>query len=172
MASDHVATYLNDHLAGAVAALELLARLEAAHSGTTSARELAELRAEIAADRQALESLMSRLNIDESRSRKAMAWLAERAAHLKLRLDDSTEGALGRLEAFEALALGIEGKRALWRALAAAANDAPGLRGADYERLTQRAEEQRGIVEEMRLAAARTALVESPPADGRDVARR
>jgi hypothetical protein len=159
MASDHVAIYLNDHLAGAVAALDLLARLEAAQAGTAAASALAELRAEIATDRQALSALMNRMNIDESRSRKAMAWLAERAAHLKLRLDDSTDGALGRLEALDALALGIEGKRALWQALAAAAESSPALRGVDYDRLTQRAEEQRRWVEEMRLEAARTALV-------------
>lgn len=159
MANDHLATYLNDHLAGAVAALDLLARLEAAQAGTAAARALAELRADIAADRQKLEALMARLDIDESRSRKAMAWIAERAAHLKLRLDDSSDGALGRLEALDALALGIEGKRALWQALVAAAEDAPELQGVDYDRLIQRADEQRQRVEEMRLEVARTALV-------------
>jgi hypothetical protein len=102
---------------------------------------------------------MARLEIDESRARTAMAWIAERATHFKLRLDDSSDGALGRLEAFDALAVGIEGKRALWRALAAAADDSADLRGVDYDRLTQRAEEQRDRVEALRLKAARTALV-------------
>lgn len=158
MANEHLETYLNDHLAGAVAALDLLGRLESAHAGTPAANELAELRADIAADRQQLEALMERLDIDESRARKAMAWIAERAAHFKLRLDDSSDGALGRLEAFDALAIGIEGKRALWRALAAAAEDSPGLQGMDYALLIRRAEEQRERVEAMRLAAARAAL--------------
>lgn len=161
MASKHVATYLNDHLAGAVAAIDLLEQLEAAEPDATSTRALAELRAEIVADRQALGALMSRLQIDESRSRKAMAWLAEQASRIKLRLGDPTDGALGRLEALEALALGIEGKRALWRCLATVANDAPGLRDVDYERLTQRAEDQRRRVEGMRLEAARAALGDS-----------
>ena len=159
MANDRLASYLNDHLAGAVAALDLLGRLEAAQAGTPAAKALAELRADIAADRQKLEALMDRLGIDESRSRKVMAWIAERAAQLKLRLDDSSDGALGRLEALDALAMGIEGKRALWQALAAAASDSPELQGVEYDRLTQRADEQRDRVEAMRLEAARTALV-------------
>lgn len=159
MASDRLSTYLNDHLAGAVAALDLLGRLEAAQAGSSAAGALADLRADIAADRQKLEALMARLDIDESRSRKALAWIAERAAHLKLRLDDSSDGALGRLEALDALAVGIEGKRALWQALAAAADGSPGLQGVDYAHLTRRADEQRARVETMRLEAAKLALV-------------
>jgi hypothetical protein len=63
-------------------------------------------------------------------------------------------GALRLLEVSEAVALGIEGKRALWRALAAAAEVSPAFQVADYERLTQRAEEQRQRVETVRLEAA------------------
>ena len=54
--------------------------------------------------------------------------------------------------------MGIEGKRLLWRALAAAAEGTPGLRGTDYGRLEQRAEDQRQRVEAFRLEAAREAL--------------
>jgi len=159
MAQSQMETYLNDHLAGAVAAIDLLGRLAGADDiGDARARALAELRADIAADREQLEALMARLDIDESRSRKAMAWIAERASHLKLRLDDSPDGALGWLEALDTLAIGIEGKRALWRALAAAAEHEPRLRSMDYERLVGRAEEQRSRVEMMRLEAAMAAL--------------
>ena len=63
--------------------------------------------------------------VAESRTRKATAWLTEKVTELKLRLDDPAGGALRLLEALEAVSLGIEGKRALWRALAAAAEDAP-----------------------------------------------
>jgi len=34
MGNEHIATYLNDHLAGSVVALELLEHLEAAHDNT------------------------------------------------------------------------------------------------------------------------------------------
>jgi hypothetical protein len=58
MADEHIATYLNDHLAGSVVALELLEQMEAEHAGTPLEHFLAELRADIAADGQELESLM------------------------------------------------------------------------------------------------------------------
>lgn len=159
MADDYIATYLNDHLAGSGAALELLEHLEAEHSGATLGRFLAELRADIAADRQELKSLMGRLGVAESRTRKVSAWLAEKVAELKLRLDDSAGGDLRLFESLEALSLGIEGKRALWLALAAAAEDAPTLQVLDYNRLARRAEEQRGRVEAMRLEAARRTII-------------
>jgi len=162
MSHEHIATYLNDHLAGSSVAIELLEHLESAHKGTDVARFAAELRADIAADRLELEALMGRLRIAESRTRKAAAWLSEKVTEIKLRLDDSGDGSLRLLEAFEALSLGIEGKRGLWRALAATAEDAPALQLADYEELTRRAEEQRGRVEAERLKAARRALTPGP----------
>ena len=162
MADEHLATYLNDHLAGAVAALELMEHLEQAHAGTPVERLLADLRADIEADRQELEGLMARLGVHQSRSRRATAWLAERIAQLKLRLDDTAGGALRLLEGLEAVSLGIEGKRLLWRALAAAA--VPELQDMDYDRLALRALEQRQRVEPLRLEAARAAFAAAPAA--------
>ncbi len=159
MSDEHIATYLNDHLAGSVVALELLEHLAAAHAGTPLEAFLAELRADIMDDRAELESLMSRLHISESRTRQASAWLAEKITELKLRFDDDAGGALRRLEVLEAVALGIDGKKALWRSLAAASADSPALQLADYARLEQRADEQRRRLESKRLEAARSALV-------------
>jgi hypothetical protein len=162
MADEHIATYLNDHLAGADAALELLEFIKAEQSGMPMEQLIAELRADITADRQELEVLMVRLNVSRSRARKATAWIGEKVTELKLHLDDPAGGPLRLLEALEALALGIHGKRALWQALAAAAADAPALRLTDYERLAERAEAQRGMVEAARLVAAREALLPGP----------
>lgn len=163
MAHDHLATYLNDHLAGAVAALQLLEHLERAHSGTRVARALSELRAEIAADRETLESLMTRLHVTESRPRKATAWLAERLGWLKLQLDDSGHGAFRLFESLEAVSLGIDGKLALWRTLAAVAPAVPDVSGLDYETLMRRATEQHGRAEALRLQAALAALAATQP---------
>jgi hypothetical protein len=159
MADKHIATYLNDHLAGSAAALELLENLEAAHAGTDIGRSAAALRADVAADRQELEGVLARLDVAQSRTRRASGWLAEKGTELKLHLDDPSGGALRLLETLEALALGLAGKLGLWRALAAAAEDAPSLRVADYDRLAQRAEEQHRRAEAMRLEAAKGALV-------------
>jgi hypothetical protein len=64
------------------------------------------------------------------------------------------------LEAMEAASLGIEGKRLLWVVLQAASERSPRLKILDYDRLIQRAEEQRQRVESVRRATGIAALVE------------
>ena len=153
--ADHLSTYLNDHLAGAGFALELIDHLSEEAPGLAPAA--AKLRAEISEDREQLRTVMTRLNILESRVRKAGSWLAEQAAEVKLGVDDEDNGPLRRLERLEALALGIEGKIALWRALATIPNGVA-LSSIDLETLTHRGEEQRAKVELWRLQAASDAL--------------
>ena len=156
--NEALATYLNDHLAGSVVALELLDHLQKDGAGTARASILASVHADIMDDRQELEAFMARLGIAVSEPRTAAGWLIEKLSEIKLRLDDSGDGALRRLEALETISLGIAGKQALWHALAAAAADDPGLSGLDYARLGRRAEAQREVVESLRLHAAKEAL--------------
>jgi hypothetical protein len=158
MADEDIATYLNDHFAGSVVAVELMENLESVYADTPVAKFIAALHADIEADRKELKDLMDQLQISESTTRKASAWLTEKLTELKLRLDDPTRGDLRLFESLEALSLGIEGKRCLWLALSAAAEVSPQLRIADYGRLQQRAEEQRDRVEKKRLEVARGAL--------------
>jgi hypothetical protein len=76
MANDHVATYLNDHLAGSVAALELLELLEhveRTYAGKPVATFVTALRRDIEEDQRELEALMRRLHVTESATRKAAA---------------------------------------------------------------------------------------------------
>jgi hypothetical protein len=165
LADDYIATYLNDHLAGSVVAVELMENLETVYAGRPIADFIAKLRADIEVDILELEALMGQLQISESRTRKASAWLTEKFTQLKLRLDDPAHGDLRLFESLEALSLGIEGKRSLWLALSAAAELSPQLRIADYQRLQQRAEEQRARVEDQRLELARKALSLEQPAE-------
>ena len=154
MPNKHLATYLNDHLAGSVAALELLSHLCGAYANTDVAEFAERLRADIAADRGQLEELMERLNISRSATRRVSAWVGEKFVELKLRFDDVGAGPLRLLEATDALSVAIEGKRLLWVGLDAASKDRPALRH-DYDQLIGRAEEQRARVEAVRLKAAR-----------------
>jgi hypothetical protein len=155
MSHERLSTYLNDHLAGAAAGLEMVSTLAAidGHRGWADA-----LRAEIEQDRTTLEALMQRLNIQSSTVRQSTGWLAEKFARLKTRLDDTSGGALQQLELLEALSLGIEGKRSLWTALQTAAADNDHLRSVDYDTLIERAQTQRRTVEVQRLQAAADAL--------------
>jgi hypothetical protein len=158
MSEAHLAVYLHDHRAGAVAAVELLTHLERVHAGTPIAPFAAALRTEIEADVRELEGLMSLAGISPSVARNAAAWITAKFAELKVRIDDPTDGALRLLESLDTLALGIDGKRALWMALAAVTDQIAALSGVDYARLTRRAETQRGVVEVQRVSAARAAL--------------
>jgi hypothetical protein len=77
--------------------------------------------------------------------------LSEKFARIKLLLENPAGGQLARLEKLEALALGIEGKRTLWRTLLAIAEEKPALRKVDFARLDQRADDQRKRVESLRI---------------------
>jgi hypothetical protein len=158
MANESLTTYLNDHLAGSVVALELLDHLQQEQAGAAQASLLAGIHADIEADRQELEAAMAQLGIMVSAPRKATGWLVEKFSELKLHLDDAGDGALRRLEALETISLGIAGKAALWQALAAAVDQVPELGALDYPRLGQRAAAQREVVEFLRLRAAQEAF--------------
>jgi hypothetical protein len=156
--SNRLTTYLNDHLAGSVAALEVLDHLIALHRGTEREKLFTALRSEVEEDQKVLQQLLEQVGGKESRVRKAAAWLTEKFGEAKLRLDDPGNSELQRLEALEALGLGIQGKLALWRALAATTDRVPQLGTLDYDRLQRRATQQHEQVEAQRLQAARAAL--------------
>lgn len=153
MGTDTLSTYLNDHLSGSVAALELLDHL--VQDGAAGSEELGRIRAELEEDQQILRQILADLGAEESSLRKAAAWLSEKVGQAKFRWDDRE---LGALEALEALGLGIQGKAALWRALAAIAGSVPVLRKLDFLRLEQRAAAQFDRVDAIRLKIARAAL--------------
>lgn len=157
MSSTILTTYLNDHLAGSVAALELVDLLSTSRP-TSDHDQFAALRAEIEEDQQVLQQLLERLGAKESQVRKAAAWLTEKVGQAKLKFDDPGSGKLQTLEALETLGLGIQGKMGLWRALSTVAGTVPEIQGLDYPRLQQRAKDQFERVERLRLQAARTAL--------------
>lgn len=155
MSHKHVTTYLSDHLAGAVGAIALMEHLEKVYANTDVARVIAGVRADVEADREKLKALATTLDVNVSTPRKVAGWMGEQMAQLKLHLDDSSDGTLYLLEALDGLAMGIDGKLALWHGLAAAAVNMPSLRGLDYEHLAQRAQDQRKRIEPARLDATR-----------------
>lgn len=158
MSRDPLSTYLNDHLAGAVGAVELLDRLIDHASLGDVRQQLSGLREEIAADRQTLENILHQIGGHTSTIRSVAGWLGEKAGQVKLLFDDPQRGKLGRLEALEMLQLGIHGKRGLWSALRAVQPQVPTLQGVDMERLERRAEAQHAQVEALRLESARSVL--------------
>jgi len=160
ISDSNLGLYLTDHFAGSVLAVELLDQLMKSCAAAETVSALGGLRDEIEQDRRELKRFMDGLNIAESRPRKSAAWMSAKLTEMKLRLEDGAAGPLRLLESVEIVALGIDGKRALWRSLEAAAEIVPELRRVDFAGLAERAVEQRRRAEEIRLSAARAALTD------------
>ena len=158
MSKEDLGTYLQDHYAGSVGAVGLLDHLSSTHAGEPLGIFFTELRADITADQDELCNFMHALDVQESGLRNAGVWMVEKFSRVKLGLTGENQGALGLLQALEALVLGISGKQLLWQALAAAMEGSPQFPPIDFARLERRALEQRDRVAAKRLEMARRAL--------------
>ena len=156
-ASKYLATYLNDHLGGATAGVELVRRAARENEGTELGDFLAELARDIEADRETLEAIMKQLGVKPDRAKVAAGWTAEKVGRLKPNAQLRGYSPLSPLVELEGLLVGVQGKLAMWRALAEVA-DAVGLDRPGLEALAARAESQQADVERHRLEVARQAL--------------
>jgi hypothetical protein len=148
--------YLNDHLAGSVAGIELARRLKSSNEGSTLGDAVAEVCTEIEADQQTLRQLMDHLQVGESRLKPAAAWLVEKLGRLKLNGQLRGYSPLSRVVEIEGLLAGIAAKRLLWQALGRVYDK--GLPGFDFDALLTRAEAQQRRLEACRLEATAIAF--------------
>jgi len=154
--SDPLTTYLQDHLAGALQAIELLKAMSDGHAGEPLGEFATDLLVEIESDRDVLANLTRSLGGSVGGPKEWSAWLAEKVSRLKLKHGSGDN--LGTFEALEFLVLGIHGKWALWRALSAVVEVDLRLNGVNFGDLTKRAESQHARVDAQRLVRARGAL--------------
>ncbi len=152
---DSLATYLQDHLAGSVQAIELLEMIRDRNSGKPLAQFATDLLVEIKEDREALLGVARKVGSGPSSVKEMAAWAGEKFARVKMRQGKT---AFGVFEALEYLELGIHGKWAMWRVLAALAPTDARLEGTDFDRLAGRAENQHARIDEVRLGLAHDAL--------------
>ena len=150
---DALATYLEDHRSGALGAVELLEALESRGGDTDLAAFAADILGRVKQDVVVLDQVIDRVG-ERSRLKEAAAWVAQKAAHLKMPGDDM----LGVFESLEALGLGILGKRSLWEALGRIADGDRRLAEFDFSGLMRKAEEQFERVNDRRLAMAPAVL--------------
>jgi hypothetical protein len=150
--------YLNDHLAGATVGVELSRRAAKGNRGTLNGEFLERLHREIVEDRRTLLAVVRALGAEISPAKPALAWIAEKAARLKLNGQLTGHSPLSGLIELEALEAGVTGKRSLWQALARALPDDARLATFDLDALIARAERQIQDIREHRLSAAREAL--------------
>jgi len=149
-------SYLNDHLAGSVGALELVGHWAHLYKGKPLGTFFTDIEAQIRADQDTLRDLMRSLGIKESNGRRASAWAAEKVGRARFMIAGDEPAGLGLVLTLEGLIMGIAGKKLLWRALAAA--NLPKLEAFDFKKLQRRGEQQIERTEAERIQAARRAL--------------
>jgi hypothetical protein len=150
--------YLNDHLAGSVAGIELARRIVKQNSGNEYGQQMAPIAKEIEEDQAELRRIADRLGIRQKRIRLGIAWAGEKAGRLKPNGRLIGYSPLSRVVELEGLVAGITGKLALWRSLDTIEGATPELGEAQIRRLIERAEDQRDRVERLRVRAAEEAL--------------
>lgn len=155
--SKSLITYINDHLGGAEIAIELLEAMCEHHNDAHFQQFARVLLPEVSKDEQLLRSIAQELGADRSPAKEAGGWLLEKLARLKLGHTGSADFEM--FESLELLALGIQGKICLWKALQQAVHRDVRLRSHDFDQLIRRAEQQYAQAEEERLNLARTVLV-------------
>src|SRR6476620_5629822 len=105
--------YLHDHLGGADTAIHVVDQLKHTHHGTPEGALFSSLHEQFLADREVVTELLTRFGA----SRLSVKRLTGNAVGSVLRAVAGGErGELSLFRTLEALAIGVQGKRCLWRA--------------------------------------------------------
>jgi hypothetical protein len=157
MAQQPIHVYLNDHLAGATAGVDLVKLATERHDG-----ELGEFFAQLAdgitADHNTLTSLMDQMDAHHSGAKEVLAKAGSEITEAKFSGDSMDDPEFGTFLTLETLSIGVEGKLCMWKALKVVEDDYPELKSTDLDTLIERAQSQRDKLEGKRLEIAGTAL--------------
>jgi hypothetical protein len=154
--SEPLVTYLDDHLGGAQIAIQLLEAMRDQHDNQRFRDFAGLLLPEIEADDCSLRSVAEKIGAGPNVAKQIGGWLLEKVSRLKLGHTGSTDFEM--FESLELLALGIQGKLCLWKALQAASGLDSRLREYNFAELIGRAEQQCDKVESQRLDLAQIVL--------------
>ena len=157
---DLLGIYLNDHLAGASAGLELARR--AARSQGRDRAALREIADEIAEDRDELRTIMTTLGVPVRRYKEVAGWAMEKVGRLKPNGRILSRSPLSDVLEVEALRLAVEGKAAGWLLLRRFAEQDGRLDPAQLDRLINRAARQAEVLEDLRVKSAQQTFAARP----------
>lgn len=149
-----LAIYLNDHLTGATAGVELARRVRRSFRNNPDEPTMVRIAAEIDEDRATLVRLMRGLGLDVSRIKPLLGWFAEKLGRAKLNGRLLSRSPLSSLVELEAMRLGVEGKAAAWRTLHTICDHEPALDPNELQQLIDKAERQIEELESLRKSAA------------------
>jgi hypothetical protein len=158
MADRAMDLYLNDHLSGAMLGSDLAEQIRKRHEHTSLGDVMESLASQIEEDRQTLVDLMERMGTSTNPLKQVTGWVAEKASRVKFSGAGSGEPEHGAFMALEALTLGVEGKRSLWKVLKRVQGEYPALTATNLDELLDRADAQHELLERERLTAGIRAL--------------
>ena len=115
-------SYLREHLSGSDAAIDVVERLRLTHAGTQEGRSFASLFDEFREERDVIRLLLEQVGVSP-RFLRRVAGQANGAALMLANGGDRGERSLFRT--LESLAIGVQGKRCMWRALESLLGDQP-----------------------------------------------
>lgn len=144
-----LAAYLRDHLAGADTAIQVVERLKVSHHGTREGVLFASLHQQFQEERAVVRALLTNLGA----SPLSVKRFAGRATgHVIKAVSGGKRGELPLFRTLEGLAVGVQGKRCLWRAAQVLAPSlrAPGRRS--FVELESDAVDQWEAIEQYRLS--------------------
>ncbi|MFI5427898.1 hypothetical protein [Aeromicrobium sp. UC242_57] len=153
-----LAAYLQTHLAGSRAGVDLFSRSAKGQLDHEIGVALDEIRREVADERTQLQQIMSSLDVDENLVRSTAARIGERIARLKPNGSLLHRTPLTDLVEVEALRIAVSGKQAGWESLVAIADLVPQLDLDQLEQLVAQGKLQLERLGELHAVVARRAL--------------
>ncbi|GHJ34780.1 hypothetical protein [Streptomyces sp. TS71-3] len=158
--SELLGIYLNDHLAGATAAVERAGHMVRTMRESPLAETMRPLGTDIAEDRRTLMEIMHRLGIPVRRYKVGAGLMGERLGRLKSNGRFIRRSPLSSLLELEALQIGVEGKAAMWEALRRLPDGGEALDPQLLDGLLDRARQQADTLREERRRQAAVAFRE------------
>jgi hypothetical protein len=154
----YLAIYMNDQLALGTLWREIARRSARANQGTDTGEALRSVAEAIAEDVETFEQIMQRIGVPKTPAKPMLAMAGERLGRVKLNGHLRGYSPLSRFEELDFLVMGIDGKVVLWANLRDYAGLGARLPEIDFERLIDRAKQQRKLLEPHHAKAGRTAL--------------
>jgi len=158
MKQDLLATYLNDHLAGSTAALELVKHAITQNDSNEYALFLQGFLREMIEDRNILKKVIESVGATQSSLKKISAWVLEKISRLKINNTIFHYSNVSRFLELEGLLVGVSGKENLWKVLDTYFSHDLRLSEFNFNRLYQRSVQQREEIQEHALKAAKLAF--------------
>ena len=156
---DALRAYLADHLAGSDAAFAVVGRLRASQDGAAEADLFAQLHDEFAEEREIVSELMRLLGGSPFKMKR----LVGQAAGAVLQAAAGGEpGDLALFRTLESLAIGVQGKRCLWRVAQSLEPELQAPTAKTFHALEQQALDQWQQIDHCRLALASRTFAARP----------